>query len=162
MYGLIGGSQESQRTPTGYRYDPSHDDKQQTILGIFMEDMVGTTETVIEDVLRLPTTAIRQTINFFNTHRLLIGMLLFSVFLNFLLSGRSTAGYWQQRQAEKVMQRIGIKPNAPAVRMVSLKEIDDLVASGLPGSNSTDDRLWFVLMRHHLTVVTTNLQKCTH
>jgi hypothetical protein len=108
-----------------------------------MEDMMGTTETVLEDVLNLPTSAIRQAINFVTVHKILLGMFIFSVLVNLFLSGRSTTGYWQQRKAEKFMHRIGVKPNSALIRMVSLKEIDDLVASGLSIANSADTGVWY-------------------
>lgn len=143
MYGRIGGNQDSQKTKTGYKEDPSHGDSRKTIMGIFMEDMMGTTETVLEDVLNLPTSAIRQAINFVTAHKILLGMFIFSVFVNLFLSGRSTTGYWQQRKAEKFMDKIGVKPNSALIRMVSLKEIDDLVASGLSIANSADTGVWY-------------------
>jgi hypothetical protein len=145
MYGRIGGSQDCQKTKTGYKEDPSQGDSRKTIVGIFMEDMMGTTETVLEDVLKLPTSAIRQAINFVTAQKILLGMFIFSVLVNLFLSGRSTTGYWQQRKAEKFMHRIGVKPNSAMIRMVSLKEIDDLVASGLSIANSTDTGVWYSL-----------------
>ena len=144
LYGRIGGTQDSQQIKTGYHDDASQIDtrKRKSVMGIFREDMADTTETVLEDVLMLPTSAIRHTLGFITAYKILFGMLIFSLFLNFFLSGRSTAGYWQQRKAEKFMQKVGVKPNSAMIRMVSLKEINELVSSGLTGANSSDSGLW--------------------
>lgn len=162
MYGRIGGSQDYLQTKTGYKHDPSQSDTQKSIVGIFMEDIMGTTETVLQDVLKLPTATIGEILRFFSAHKILMGMLIFSVFVNLFLSGRSTTGYWQQRKAEKFMQKVGVKPNTAIMRMVSLKEIDELVASGLPSVNSTNNGVWLVSTNERTNaIVIINSRNCT-
>jgi len=64
---------------------------------------------------------------------------------NLFLSGRSTAEYWHIRNADKLMRKAGVTPNNAMVRMVSLKEIDDLVANGL-GLNATESGVWYTFV----------------
>jgi hypothetical protein len=142
MYGRIGGTLDAQKTKTGFVVDPSHTNKDRSMMSLFMEDMLGTTEGMIENVFNLPSSALRGIFTFLSSHRLLIGMLVFSLVMNFFLSGRSTVGYWQHRKAEKIMQQAGVKANTAMVRMVALKDIDDLVSGGLTGVNSTDHGVW--------------------
>jgi hypothetical protein len=142
MYGRIGEVLDNQSIKTGFVSDPSHPALKQSMISLFMEDMVGTTEGILEDVFMLPSTAIHQTIGFINAHKILLVVLIFSIFTNMFLSGRSTVGYWHHRHAEKFMQQAGVHANNAMIRMVSLKEIDELVTKGLIGANVTDRGLW--------------------
>ena len=40
------------------------------------------------------------------------------------------------------MRKAGVQGNTAMIRMVSLKEIDDLVSNGLIGANATQNGLW--------------------
>ena len=111
-------------------------------MSLFMEDMFGTAEGVLEDVFYLPMAGIRRMFGFINAHQILIVVLMFNILVNLFLSGRSTLGYWQYRNAEKVMRKAGVQGNTAMIRMVSLKEIDDLVSNGLIGANATQNGLW--------------------
>lgn len=142
MYGRIGEVFDTQIIKTGFIGDPSHPNTKQSMISLFMEDMIGTIEGILEDVFMLPSSAIRRTIEFIDAHKLLLVILTLSIFTNLFLSGRSTVGYWHQRQAEKFMQKAGVRENNAIIRMVSLKEIDELVANGLIGANVTERGLW--------------------
>jgi hypothetical protein len=142
MYGRIGGNIDGQKTKTGFVVDPAQTNKDRSMISLFMGDMLGTTEEMIEDVFNLPSSALRGFFGFLSSHRILIGMLVFSVLMNFFLSGRSTVGYWQHRTAETIMLKAGVKSNNAMVRMVALKDIDDLVSGGLTGVNITHHGLW--------------------
>jgi hypothetical protein len=115
------------------------------MISLFMEDMLGTTEGILEDVFMLPSTAIRRTLGFINAHKILLVLLLFSFLVNMFLSGRSTVGYWHYRHAERLMRKAGVQANQAMIKMVSLKEIDELVTKGLIGVNQTDTGLWYVI-----------------
>ena len=142
MYGRIGGVLEAQRFKTGFVEDPKQRSSERSMFSLFLEDMLGTTEGMIEDVLHLPSAAIQRTFDFMSAHRILIGILLFSVLANVFLSGRSTVGYWHTRKAERIMLTAGVNPNNAMIRMIGLKEIDELVSKGLTGINGTEDSLW--------------------
>jgi hypothetical protein len=142
MYGRIGGNIDDQKTKTGFVVDPAHPSTMRSMVSLFMEDMVGTTDAILEDVFLLPPSAIRRSFNFINTHKILLVVLALSVFLNLFLSGRSTVEYWQYRSAERLMKKAGVTANNAIIRMVSLKDIDDLVKAGLTGANSTYSGLW--------------------
>jgi transcriptional regulatory protein LevR len=58
------------------------------------------------------------------------------------------------------MQKAGVQANNAMTRMVSLKEIDELVTKGLIGANSTDSGLWYLIDIGSLTsIATINLPK---
>jgi hypothetical protein len=122
--------------------DPAQTNKDRSMISLFMGDMLGTTEEMIEDVFNLPSSALRGFFGFLSTHRILIGILVFSVLTNLFLSGRSTVGYWQHRKADMIMLKAGVKSNNAMVRMVALKDIDDLVSRGLTGVNTTHHGVW--------------------
>lgn len=142
MYGRIGATADLVVTKTGFVGDPEHPLQERTMASLFMEDMIGTTEGIVEDVFYLPSTVIHRIFGFVTAHKILIIIVMFSILANVFLSARSTVTYWHQRSAERMMQKIGVKPNNAMVRMVSLKEIDDLVKTGLQGANATDMSLW--------------------
>jgi len=142
MYGRIGANVDLVVTKTGFVGDPTHPVQERTMASLFMEDMIGTTEGIVEDVFYIPSTAIRRIFGFVSAHKILLVIVMFSILANVFLSARSTVTYWHQRNAERMMQKIGVKPNSAMVRMVSLKEIDDLVKTGLQGANATDASLW--------------------
>lgn len=142
MYGRIGGVLDTQLTKTGFVGDPAQPAMQRSMASLFMEDMLGTTERMLEDVFLLPPDPIQRTFSFINTHRTLLVLLVVSMFVNLFLSGRSTMGYWHHRRAEQFMQQAGVTANNAMVRMLSLKEVDELVASGLTGANVTTSGLW--------------------
>ena len=142
MYGRIGGVLEAQRLETGFVKDPSQKSSERSMISLFFEDMLGTTEGMIEDVFHLPSMAIQRTIGFLNAHRILIALLLFSALANLFLSGRSTVGYWHTRKAETIISKAGVNSNNAMIRMVGLKEINELVSTGLTGFNETDNSLW--------------------
>jgi hypothetical protein len=128
-----------------------------------MEDMLGTTEGMLEDIFMLPPQAIRRIIGFINAYRILLVLLILNVFINLFLSGRSTVGYWHYRHAERVMRKAGVEGNKAMIRMVSLKEIDELVSRGLIGANATDNGLWYYCaMALLIDIVTTNLPRFMH
>jgi hypothetical protein len=143
MYGRIGGVFEPQLTKTGWTADDESTAHERSMVSLFMEDMVGTTERVVEDVLYLPSESIRRSIGFVTLYKFLVSILVLSVIINLFLAGRSTLGYWQQRQADKLMHRIGVTENKSITRMVSLKDIDELVTKGLTGINGSSAGLWF-------------------
>jgi hypothetical protein len=142
MYGKIGGTLEHQKTSTGYIQDQKVPTTERTMLSLFMGDMLGTTEGLLEDVFFLPSAGVRRVFEFLSAHKVLVAILTLSILFNVFLSGRSTAAYWHIRNADRFMQKVGVKPNNAMVRMISLKEIDDLVATGLPGINGTQPGLW--------------------
>ena len=123
MYGRIGGDFESRVTKTGFRRDPSQGIKERSLVGLFLDDMLGTTEGLLEDVFMLPPSVVRRTFNFINAHKFLLVLLFFSMILNMFLSGRSTVEYWHQRHAEQVIRKAGVQANQAIIRMVSLKNI---------------------------------------
>jgi hypothetical protein len=143
MYGRIGGLLEHQKTNTGYVQDKKVSNSERTMWSLFRSDMLGTTQDLLEDVLFVPSNVVGRVFGFVNAHKILLFILIMSICFNFFLSGRSTAEYWHIRNAEKLIQRAGVKPNDAVVRMISLKEIDDLVASGLGGLNATESGLWY-------------------
>jgi hypothetical protein len=142
MYGRIGEDIQRHSTKTGFVKDESHRAVPRTMVSLFMEDMMGTTEDVLEVVFLLPTTVVRRTFGFISAHKFMLIILVFSMLVNLFLSARSTIGYWQYRHAERLMQTAGVEPNKALVRMVSLKDIDELVTAGLIGVNSSDTGLW--------------------
>ena len=142
MYGRIGATIEGQVTKTGFVGDPSQPYTGRSMMSLFMEDMFGTAEGILEDVFYLPMAGIRRVVGFINAHQILIVLLIFNILVNVFLSGRSTLGYWQHRHAENVMRKAGVQANTAMIRMVSLKEIDDLVSNGLIGANATQNGLW--------------------
>jgi len=142
MYGRIGATIEGQVTKTGFVGDPSQPSTERSMMSLFMEDMLGTAEGILADVFYLPMAGIRQVFGFISAHKILIVVLTFNILVNLFLSGRSTLGYWQYRHAEKVMRKAGVQGNTAMIRMVSLKEIDDLVSNGLIGANATQNGLW--------------------
>lgn len=141
IYGRIGGVFDPQVTKTGWVAD-ENSACERTMVSLFMEDVVGSTERMVEDVLYLPSESIRRTIHVINLHKIILIILLLSGIVNLLLLGRSTLGYWQQRQADKFMHRIGVTENKSIIRMVSLKDIDELVTNGLSGVNASNVGLW--------------------
>jgi hypothetical protein len=62
------------------------------MISLFMEDIIGTTEEMLEVVFLLPSAAIRRTFGFINAHKIMLVLLVFSIFANLFLSGRSTVG----------------------------------------------------------------------
>ena len=142
MYGRIGGVFDNQVTKTGFVSDPAHPLTKRSMVSLFMEDMTGTTEGMLEDVFLLPSAAIRRTFNFINAYKILLILLTLSIFANIFLSGTSTVAYWHHRSAERFMQRAGVTANNAMVRMVSLKEIDELVTSGLIRDSATNNTMW--------------------
>ena len=142
MYGRIGGVLEAQTLKTGFVEDPTQRSSEKSIFSLFFEDMLGTIEAMLEDVFYLPSTTIQRAVGFMNAHMILIGLLLFSFLINLFLSGRSTVGYWHTRKADKIMLKAGVNPNNAMIRMVGLKEIDELVSKGLTGINETNNSLW--------------------
>jgi hypothetical protein len=145
IYGRIGEDTEHRNTKTGFVKDEAHPAMRRTMVSLFMDDMMGTTEDVLEVVFLVPTTVVRQTFGFISAHKILLVILVFSVFVNLFLSVRSTVGYWQHRHAERFMKTVGVEANKGLIRMVSLKDIDDLVTKGLIGVNSTaDNGLWYL------------------
>jgi len=143
MYGRIGGVFEAHRLKTGFVEDPAQKSSERSMISLFLEDMLGTAEAMLEDVFNLPSAAIRRSVDFLSAHRLLLGLLLLSMLANVFLSGRSTIGYWHTRKAEKIMLQAGVRPNNAMIRMVGLKEIDELVSKGLIGINETESSLWW-------------------
>ena len=101
MYGRIGAMIEGQHTKTGFVDDPAQPAHGRSMMSLFMEDMFGTAEGILEDVFYLPMGGIRRVLGFINAHKVLLAVLVFSIFVNLFLSGRSTLGYWQYRHAEK-------------------------------------------------------------
>ena len=165
MYGRIGGVCDPQPTKTGWVAEDGQSAYERSMVSLFMEDMVGSTERMVEDVLHLPSESIRRTVHFINLHKFMLFILLLSAIVNLFLSGRSTLGYWQQRQADKFMRRIGVTENKSIIRMVSLKDIDDLVAKGFSGVKASDPGLWFTTFFHNFSLiisVTINLPNYTH
>lgn len=143
MYGRIGAMLEGQHTKTGFVSDSVQPTHGRSWMSLFMEDMFGTAEGILEDVFYLPMAGIRRVFGFINAHKILLAVLVFSMFVNLFLSGRSTLGYWQYRHAENVMRKAGVEGNTAMIRMVSLKDIDDLVSNdGLIGANATEHSLW--------------------
>lgn len=147
MYGRIGGILEAHWLKTGFVGDPAQKSSERSMISLFLEDMLGTAEAMLEDVFNLPSAAIRRSIELLSAHRLLLGLLLFSMLANVFLSGRSTIEYWHTRKAEKIMLQAGVRPNNAMIRMVGLKEIDELVSKGLIGINETENSLWWQLSR---------------
>jgi len=161
MYGRIGGICDAQLTKTGWVAEDGQSAYERSMVSLFMEDMVGSTERMVEDVLYLPPESIRRTAHFINLHKFMLFILLLSGIVNLFLSGRSTLGYWQQRQADKFMRRIGVTENKSIIRMVSLKDIDELVARGLSGVNATDPGLWFTTVIHKIALIYFSYKKFT-
>jgi hypothetical protein len=162
MYGRIGAALESHKFKTGFVNDPSQPSTSRSMVSLFMEDMLGTTEGILEDVFMLPSQAIRRTFGFINAHRVLLVLLMLNIFINLFLSGRSTVGYWHLRHAERVMLKAGVQANKAMVRMVSLKEIDELVTRGLIGANATDNGLWYdCVIALLIDIATANLPRFT-
>ena len=143
MYGRIGAALNGQKLKTGFVHDPSQPFTSRSMGSLFMEDVLGTTEGILEDVFMMPSQTIRRTIGFINSHWILLVLLIMSIFINLFLSGRSTVGYWHHRHAERFMQKAGVRANMAMIRMISLKEIDELVTKGLVGVNATDNGLWY-------------------
>jgi hypothetical protein len=144
MYGRIGAALDGEITKTGFVADPAHPAGERSMLSLFMEDMIGTTEGMLEDVFYFPSAPIRRTFGFISAHRILLVVLAFSVIFNLFLSGRSTVSYWNHRAADAFMQKAGVTPNRAMVRMVSLQDIDELVTRGLNGVNVTDEGVWYL------------------
>ena len=142
LYGRVGAALDGQKLKTGFVVDAAHTATERSMASLFKEDMLGITENVLEDVFYLPSSGIRRTFLFINAHRTILILLSFSIFVNVFLSGRSTVGYWHHRSAERFMQKAGVTANNAMVRMVSLKEIDELVTNGLTGANATTSGLW--------------------
>lgn len=159
MYGRIGAALESHKFKTGFVTDPSQPSTSRSMVSLFMEDMLGTTEGILEDVFMLPSQAIRRTFGFISAHRVLLVLLILNIFINLFLSGRSTVGYWHLRHAERVMLKAGVQANNAMVRMVSLKEIDELVTRGLIGANATDNGLWYDCVIAFIDIATANLPR---
>jgi len=145
MYGRIGGILEHQATNTGYVQDKSIINSDRTMWNLFRNDMLGTAQDLVEDVFHIPSEAVGRVFNFISAHKILLVILVFSMLFNLFLSGRSTAEYWHIRNADKLMRKAGVTPNNAMVRMVSLKEIDDLVANGL-GLNATESGVWYTFV----------------
>jgi len=142
MYGRIGGVLEAKRLQTGFVRDSKQRSSKRSIFSLFSEDVLGTTEGMLEDIFYLPSAAIQRTIGFLSAHRILIGIFILSVLANILLSSRSTVGYWHTRKAEEIMIKAGVNRNNAIIRMVGLNEIDELVSHGLTGVNETNNSLW--------------------
>lgn len=151
MYGRIGATLEPLKTSTGYVHDRNVPNTERSMVSLFMGDMWGTTEGLLEDVFFLPSNSVQRVSSFFSAYRILLGVIALSMMLNVFLSSRSTAEYWHIRKAENFMEKIGVKPNNAIVRMISLKEIDNLVANGFGDVNITYSGVWYMPAMSSLT-----------
>jgi hypothetical protein len=140
MFGRTGTTKETQQVPTGYVDDGKTQTRKTSIISLFQEDMVGTAEGALEEIFFLPSTGLRRAFGFMSTHRILLVLLGFSIIFNLFLSGRSTMNYWHMREAENFLQRAGMEKQN-SMRMVSLKDIDNLVSNGTIGPNASG--LWY-------------------
>jgi hypothetical protein len=145
MYGRIGAILEGEISKTGFVANSDQPETERTMVSLFMDDMVGTTESVLEDVLYIPSKVLRGTVHFITAHKILLVFLILSFTFNLFLSGRSTVAYWNQRSAERFMEKAGVRANNALIQMVSIKDIDDIVSEGLIGVNTSRDGLWYVV-----------------
>lgn len=84
----------------------------------------------------------------FTAHTMLLGLLAFSCGVNLLWSYRDTWTWWQERNAGKFMQRLGVHPDVVMSKAVYLRDIEEVFVNdtiaadfgiGLARSSTEDD-----------------------
>ncbi|KAF2016791.1 hypothetical protein BU24DRAFT_370775 [Aaosphaeria arxii CBS 175.79] len=63
--------------------------------------------------------------NLLSAHKILVALLVISGATNFMYSSRDTWLWWEERNAAKFMERLGVGPSHSMTRAVSLRDLED-------------------------------------
>jgi hypothetical protein len=87
-------------------------------------------------VLGLLVQIVQSTTKVVTAHRIVVGLLALSAFMNVYFANRDTWSWWRERNARKFMAKVGVRPNVAIGRSVWLRDLDEWMLH--PDRNQTD------------------------
>ncbi|KZF23524.1 hypothetical protein L228DRAFT_118100 [Xylona heveae TC161] len=128
IFGQVGQNSEVIQFPTNdLRATKSRRPvKRQTLAGLLFHLFVSVACSVMSTVLVWIFAGLRAIWKFWNSHAVILSLLLFSCVANLFLSTQKSLDWWTDRRATKFMTRLGVGPNTMISKAIYLKDLDTL------------------------------------
>ncbi|KAL5612821.1 hypothetical protein BROUX41_004098 [Berkeleyomyces rouxiae] len=104
--------------------------RHRTLTKMAFDTVFSFAESIVTSVLMSVFAVMQSLFRVLSAHRVLLGLLVASVLLNVLMTGKETSSWWTERRAARFMQRIGVGPNVVMSRAVRWEDLGAAVGSG--------------------------------
>lgn len=118
------------------KIEPRRPRTQRTLFQLLFETFVSLGETAISSLFLSVLAFVQWTWKTANANKVILLLLLSSVFINGFYSSRDTYDWWQERNTGNFMARLGVHPDHVMSKAIYMKDIDEAVANTTIGYGS--------------------------
>ena len=113
------------------------DPVERSVAQLVMQDIASLVETVTTSALGMILDLLRWIWKTCSAHRLLLVVLVLSAAMNAFFTSRDSWTWWHERNAQRFMARMGVRPDAVMAKAVWLQDLDEAIAvdTASPSSN---------------------------
>lgn len=112
-----------------------------TLTGLLLRAFASIIGSCISSLLIRAISFVRWSSKAFTANSILLGVLLVSFIINFILSSGSASGWWRERKAGQFMARMGVGPNLRMSKAIYLHELNS-AAIGEVGAVDRTESTW--------------------
>lgn len=112
-----------------------------TLTGLLLRSFASIIGSCISSLLIRAISFVRWSSKTFTANSILLGVLLVSFIINFILSSGSTSVWWRERKAGQFMARMGVGPNLRMSKAIYLHELNS-AAIGEAGTVDQTESTW--------------------
>ncbi|PWY72388.1 transcription factor SipA3 [Aspergillus heteromorphus CBS 117.55] len=109
---------------------------QRALIQLLFETLVSFLETFVSDLMMWTFAFLRWVWKTFSANKVILVLLLSSIFINGFYSSRDAYGWWYERNVENFMARIGVGPDNVMSKAIYMRDIDDAIANSTIGRGS--------------------------
>ncbi|PLB46767.1 putative transcription factor SipA3 [Aspergillus steynii IBT 23096] len=121
-----------------FKIEPRKPRTQRTLVQLLYEIFVSFMESAISSVMLWTFALLRWVWKTTSAHKVILLLLVSSVFLNGLYTSQEAYEWWHDRNAEKFMARLGVHPDQVMSKAIYMRDIDDALANSTVGQASNN------------------------
>ncbi|GAB1216890.1 hypothetical protein ATERTT37_006109 [Aspergillus terreus] len=111
------------------RLEPRKPRQQRTLVQLLYETFVSFAESAISSVMLWTFALLRWVWKTTNANKMILLLLVSSMFINGFYTSRDASEWWHERSAESFMARLGVHPDHVMSKAIYMRDIDEAVAN---------------------------------
>lgn len=139
IFGHVGRqNQASQLQQNGdtLKIEPCKPRQQRTLTQLLLEMFTSISETAVSTIFISLFAFVRWLWKTTNANKIILLLLISSVFINGFYSSRDVYDWWHERNAGNFMARLGVHPDNVMSKAIYIRDIDDAIANATIGKSS--------------------------
>lgn len=140
IFGQVGRQSSVSQFPgqPDFQIEPRKPRTQRTLVQLLYEIFVSFLESAISSVMLWTFALLRWIWKTTSAHKVILLLLVSSVFMNGLYTSQEVYQWWHDRSTEKFMARLGVHPNQVLSKAIYMRDIDDALANSTIGQASNN------------------------